>query len=95
MEGYSPKLHHKIHHKGPFTRKIAVYHIPHVFTEPPKLETYEDTTNPNKHEEHIDTVLNYHQAQREVKCKLFVLTLKCATMTWFKGLEDNSVNSSK
>jgi len=30
-----------------------------------------------------------------VKCKLFVLTLKEAAMTWFKGREDNSINSRK
>ncbi|MCI61569.1 hypothetical protein A2U01_0082826, partial [Trifolium medium] len=49
--------------------------------------------DPDEHLEHIDTVLDYNQAHRTIKCKLFVLTLKCAAMTWFKGLEVNSIDS--
>jgi len=94
-EDYSLKRHHKNYLKGPFTRKIVEYLIPRVFAKPPKLETYDGTTDPDEHVEHIDTVLEYHQARGEAKCKLFILTLKGATMTWFKGFEDNSINSWK
>jgi uncharacterized protein with von Willebrand factor type A (vWA) domain len=59
------------------------------------LETYDGTTNPDEHVEHLDTVLDYHQVPGVVKCKLFVLTLKGAVMTWFKGVEDSSINSWK
>ncbi|MCI74382.1 hypothetical protein A2U01_0095646, partial [Trifolium medium] len=43
--------------------------------------------------EHIDTVMDYYQARGATKCRLFVLTLKGAAMTWFKGLEDDSIDS--
>jgi hypothetical protein len=35
----------------------------------------------DEHLEHIDIVLDYHQEKSVVKCKLFVLTLKCDVMT--------------
>jgi hypothetical protein len=44
------------------------------------------TVDLDKHVEHIDTVLDYHEVQVVAKCKLFVVTLKGPTMTWFKGL---------
>jgi len=94
-EDYSTKRHHRNHHKGPFTRKIAQYPIPRVLAKLPKLETYDVTTDHDEHVEHIDTVLDYHQARGVVKCKQFVLCLKGADMTWSKGLEDNPLNSWK
>lgn len=62
---------------------------------PLKLEFYDGTGNPDEHVDNIDTVVNYYQGQEAVKCKLFILSLKGATMTWFKGLEDESINSWK
>ncbi|MCH98019.1 hypothetical protein A2U01_0019018, partial [Trifolium medium] len=47
----------------------------------------------DEHLEHIDTVLDYYQAHGATKCRLFVLTRKGAAMTWFKGLEDDSIDS--
>ncbi|MCI47080.1 hypothetical protein A2U01_0068321, partial [Trifolium medium] len=67
--------------------------IPRALEKPPKLEIYDGSTDPDEHVEHIDTVLDYYQARGPIKCKLFVLTLKGAAMTWFKGLEDNSIDS--
>jgi hypothetical protein len=67
---------------------------PRAFEKPPKLETYEGTTYPDEDVEHIDTILDYYKAQGTIKCKLFMLTLKGAAMTWFKGIEDNSIDSS-
>ncbi|MCH80822.1 hypothetical protein A2U01_0001596 [Trifolium medium] len=57
------------------------------------LETYDGTKDPDEHLEHIDTILDYYQAPGAIKCRLFVLTLKGPTMTWFKGLEDDSIDS--
>jgi hypothetical protein len=74
-----------------FNMRILESRIPGTLEKPPKLETYDGTTDPDKHLEHIDIVLDYYQAQETIKCKLFVLTLKGAVMTWFKGLEDNSI----
>jgi hypothetical protein len=50
----------------------------------PKLETYNGTTDLDGHLDHLDTVLDYYQARGATKCRLFVLTLKGAAMTWFK-----------
>lgn len=94
-QGYSPKRHHRNFCVGPFTTKILEYPIPRFFANPPNSKTYDGTTNPDEHMEHIDTVLDYHQAQGAVKCKLFVLTLKGTAISWFKGLEDNLINSWK
>ncbi|MCI46252.1 hypothetical protein A2U01_0067492, partial [Trifolium medium] len=66
---------------------------PRALEKSPKLETYDGSTDPDEHVEHIDTILDYFQARRPIKCKLFVLTLKGAALTWFKGLEDNSIDS--
>ncbi|WJX73956.1 hypothetical protein P8452_57675 [Trifolium repens] len=43
---------------------------------PPMLETYDGTTDPDEHLEHLDTVQDYYQAWRATKCRLFELTLK-------------------
>jgi hypothetical protein len=83
--------HHKNLHKGLFTKKIAEYHIPRVFAKLPKLETYDSTTDPNEHTEHLNTVLDYHLVRGTMKCKLSVLTLKDASMTWFNGLGYGSI----
>ncbi|MCH81530.1 hypothetical protein A2U01_0002319 [Trifolium medium] len=76
----------------PFTMRILESRIPRPLEKPPKLEIYDGTTDPDEHLEHIDTILDYYQAQGPVKWKLFVLTLKGSAMTWFKGLEDDSIN---
>jgi hypothetical protein len=68
--------------RTPFTMPILSCCCSQALEKPPKLETYDGTTNPD---EHIDTVLDYHQARGSVKCKLFVLTLTRANMIWFKG----------
>jgi len=82
-------------HKGPFTRRGVEYSIPCAFVKSPMLETYDGTANPDEHVEHLDTVLDYHCARGVVKYKLFVLMMKGAAMGWFKGLWDNSIDSSE
>lgn len=69
------------------------YPIPRTFAKSPKVETYNGTTDLDEHVEHLDTILYYRRARGTVKCKLFVLTLKNTITTWFKGLQDNSINS--
>ncbi|MCI30529.1 hypothetical protein A2U01_0051738, partial [Trifolium medium] len=78
--------------RTPFTLRILESRIPRTLEKPPKLETYDRTTDPNKHLEHIDTVLDYYQAEAATKCRLFMLTLKGVAMTWFKGLKDDSID---
>lgn len=50
---------------------------------PMKLYRYNGMGGPNQHVEHEDIMLDYHHPHGVVKCKLFVLTFKGATMTWF------------
>ncbi|MCI71062.1 hypothetical protein A2U01_0092325, partial [Trifolium medium] len=64
--------------RTPFTLRILEIRIPRTLEKPPKLETYGGTTDPDEHQEHIDTVLDYYQAHGATKCRLFVLTLKGA-----------------
>ena len=70
-EHYKPLKHHeerdspshRDRYKGPFTRRVAKYSIPRAFAKPPKLETYDDTTDPDEHVQHLDTILDYHHAR--------------------------------
>ncbi|MCI75872.1 hypothetical protein A2U01_0097141, partial [Trifolium medium] len=50
------------HHPGktPFTTRIMESRIPKALEKPPKLETYDGSTDPDEHVEHIDTVLDYY-----------------------------------
>ncbi|CAJ2662298.1 unnamed protein product [Trifolium pratense] len=79
--------------KTSFTIRILESRILRALEKPPKLENYDGPTDLDEHVEHIYTVLDYYQEPGSIKCKLFVLTLKVATMTWFKGLEDNFIKS--
>jgi hypothetical protein len=79
--------------RTPFTLRILRSEISRALEKSPKLETYNGTTDLDGHLDHLDTVLDYYQARGATKCRLFVLTLKGAAMTWFKGLEDNSIDS--
>lgn len=55
--------------------------IPKYLENPLMLEIYDSTIDTNKHIKHVDIDLDYHQVRDVVKCKLFSLTLKWATMT--------------
>jgi hypothetical protein len=70
--------------------RILRFQISIALEKATKLETYDGTTDPDEHLEHIDIVLDYYQARGATKCRLFVLTLRGAAMSWFKGLDDNS-----
>jgi hypothetical protein len=70
--------------RTPFTLRILRTGFPRAMEKPPMLETYDGTTDPDEHLEHLDTVQDYYQAWRATKCRLFELTLKGAAMTWFK-----------
>ncbi|MCI61235.1 hypothetical protein A2U01_0082492, partial [Trifolium medium] len=54
--------------KTPFTVRILDSRIPRGLEKPPKLETYDGSTVPDEHVEHIDTVLDYYQAPGPIKC---------------------------
>ncbi|MCI30333.1 hypothetical protein A2U01_0051542, partial [Trifolium medium] len=45
-----------------FTLRILESRIPRTLEKPPKMETYDGTTDPDEHLEHFDTVLDYYQA---------------------------------
>ncbi|KAK2373296.1 hypothetical protein QL285_074337 [Trifolium repens] len=61
-------------HAALFTLRILDCRIPRALEKPPKLKTYGGTADPGEHVEHIDIILDYHQARGFVKCKVFVLT---------------------
>ncbi|MCI25013.1 hypothetical protein A2U01_0046201, partial [Trifolium medium] len=67
--------------RTPFIMRILESRIPRPLEKPPKLEIYDETTGPDEHQEHIDTILDYYQAQGPIQCKLIVLTLKGSAMT--------------
>jgi hypothetical protein len=57
------------------------------------MDFYDGTTDPDEHIENIEVVLTYRSVRGAVKCKLFVATLKRGTVTWFKNLRRNSIDS--
>jgi len=57
------------------------------------MDSYDGTTDPDKHIENIEAVLTYRSMQGAVKCKLFVTTLGRGAVTWFKNLRRNSIDS--
>jgi len=78
---------------GPFTRRIREAHIPRGLEKPPQMDSYDGTTDLDKHIENIEVVLTYRSVQGAVKCKLFVTTLRRGAVTWFKNLKRNSIDS--
>src|SRR4051812_883541 len=70
-------------------------HIPKSLENPLNLDNYDMAGDPGEHNKHVDIMLDYHHGQRIVKCKLFVLIIKWAIMTWFKILLVGSIDSLK
>lgn len=52
------------------------------------LESYNAIRNLDEHVEHLDMVLDYHQAKGVVKWKLFFLALNGMVMSGFKDFKD-------
>jgi len=77
----------------PFTRRIREPPIPHGLEKPPQMDSYDRTSDLDKHIENIEFVLTYRAVRGAVKCKLFVTTLRWRAMTWFKNLRRNSIDS--
>lgn len=48
------------------------------------METYDVNRDQDEHDNHVDTVLDYHQAMSVMKWKKNILTLKGVVMIWFK-----------
>lgn len=89
----SPIMVYSHIHKGLVLRRITDYVILKSLEKSLKLEFYEETGDLDEHMEHVDIVLYYHPARGIIKCQLFVFTLKDGTMTWFKRLVDDSIDS--
>lgn len=74
--------HASTHYKyNCLTNHIIDCRIPKSLEKMPKLGSYDGYGDPNEHVEHMDTIINYHQARKVMKFKLFVMTLKRAGMT--------------
>jgi hypothetical protein len=80
-------------HKGLVLRRINDRVILTALEKLLKLDFYNETGDLDEQMEHVDIVLYYHQASSVVKCQLFILTLKESTMTQFKRLVDDSIDS--
>lgn len=89
----SPRRARHQRRREPFTCRITDHSIPKSLEKLLKLESYDRRDDLDKHLEHIDIVLDYHQEKSLAKCKLFILTLKCEVMMWFRGFKDNLIDS--
>jgi len=59
----------------PFTQRLRDTPIPCGLEKPPQMDSYDGTTDPDKHIENIEAVLTYRSVQGAMKCKLFVSTI--------------------
>jgi len=78
---------------GPFTRRIRDAPIPRGLENPPQMDSYDGTTDLDEYIENIEVVLTYRSVRSAIKCKLFVTTLRRGSVTWFKNLWRNSIDS--
>jgi hypothetical protein len=67
--------------------------LPVGLEKPPAMDTYDGTTDPDDHIENVEVVLDYRRVRGAIKCKLFSTTLRKATMTWYKNLPLESIDS--
>jgi hypothetical protein len=67
--------------------------LPVGLEKPPAMDTYDGTTDPDDHIENVEAVLDYRRVRGAIKCKLFSTTLRKATMTWYKNLPLESIDS--
>lgn len=77
----------------PFTQRIREAPIPRGQEKPPQMDSYNVSTDLDKHIKNIEAVLTYSSVQGAVKCKLFVSTLRRGAVTLFKNLRRNSIDS--
>ncbi|MCI17517.1 hypothetical protein A2U01_0038665, partial [Trifolium medium] len=79
--------------RGPLSRRIQGVPLPMGLEKQPPMEVYDGSSDPDKHLENIEAMLNYRGIQGEVKCKLFPTTLRKCAMNWYKSLPPKSINS--
>jgi len=77
----------------PFTRRIRENPIPRGLEKPPQMDSYDEISDADEHIENIEVVLTYRSVRGALKCKLFVTTLRRRSITWFKNLKRNSIDS--
>lgn len=79
--------------RGPCCASLMEIHK--LLEKSPKRDNYDGIGDPYERVEPIETMLDYHHIRSVVNCMLFVMTLKDATMTWFKNLPGGYINSWK
>lgn len=57
-----------------------------------KLLSYKGIGDPNEHAKNVKDQLDYYHVNRDVKCKLFELTLIESILAWYKSLADRSID---
>ncbi|MCI09591.1 hypothetical protein A2U01_0030678 [Trifolium medium] len=70
-------------------------HIPSGFEKPPPLETYDGQTDPDKHIDNINVILDFHRVSGPIICRLFLTTLMKGAMAWYQSLAPQSISSWK
>ncbi|GAU42123.1 hypothetical protein TSUD_350970 [Trifolium subterraneum] len=60
---------------------------------PPTLDKYDGTTDPDEHDQSVETALDYRNLRGSINCKLFSLSLIRGTSTWWRNLPPGSIDS--
>lgn len=81
--------------RNPLSIPILDSIISRSLEKPFKLQSYDETRDPDEHIRYVDNRLDYYHIQRTVKWKFLASTLIEYTMTWFKTLINGIIDSWK
>ena len=78
--------------KSPFIEAIHAKILP-IETNPPKFESYDESTDPVDHLIQFENTMLMHNLKEAMYCKAFATTLKSMARTWFHQLPNSSIGS--
>ncbi|PNY17947.1 hypothetical protein L195_g014703 [Trifolium pratense] len=80
-------------HQGPLSRRIRELPLLAGLENPPVMDTYDGSSDPDKHIENLEALLEYRNVRGSIKCKLFPTTMRKEAMAWYKSLPPGSIDS--
>ena len=78
----------------PFTQEVDVVTLPQGFNLP-TVESYDETVDPIDHIKMFRTSMSIQGVSDAIMCKVFLATIKKATISWFFSLKLKSISTFK
>ncbi|GAU27461.1 hypothetical protein TSUD_161470 [Trifolium subterraneum] len=79
--------------EDPSQEESWTFHSHEDWKNPPTLDKYDGTTDPDEHVQSVETALDYRNLRGSIKCKLFPLSLVRGASTWWRNLPSGSIDS--